>query len=178
MVPRLMSLNNTSLYTTTIIRIAFLLYQLLTDKMPDITDSDDDDVPYQSAANPPPGTTSGEWVSLGNITKYPACKEKRCFLKKVSSDNVCPSCGKQYSTEDEPEMALIATIGFQMSSSTAIKTARVFTNVLKNAFNQICPGASLPQNEDELEDVFFENLPKMCSMLINPNNVVTDITVL
>jgi len=81
MLPKLMSLNSTFLYTTIIILNGSLLYQLLTDKIPDITDSDED-VPYQSAANPPPGTTSGEWFSLGKNTKYPACKEKRCFLKK------------------------------------------------------------------------------------------------
>ena len=75
-------------------------------------------------------------------------------------------------------MALIATKGFKMTASTAIKTERVFTNVLKKAYTQICPGASLPENENELEDVFFDNLPKMCTMIINPNNVVTDITVL
>ena len=52
------------------------------------------------------------------------------------------------------------------------------TNVLKKAYTQICPGASLPENQNELEDVFFDNLPKMCTMIINPNNVVTDFTVL
>jgi len=48
------------------------------------------------------------------------------LLKEVGSDNVCPSCGKQYTSDDEPEMALIATIDFKTTASTAIKTARVF----------------------------------------------------
>ncbi|XP_060607006.1 uncharacterized protein LOC132759280 [Ruditapes philippinarum] len=149
---------------------------LLTEDMTEITDSDDETA-HQSAS-PPPGTTTGEWVSLGNITKYEACKEKRCYLKKLTIDNVCPTCGKTYSVKCPSTMALIATVGLQLTYSSEVKTAIIFTNALKVAYTQLCPGASLPDSLKAIEDSFFAALPKMCQMVINANNVVTDITLL
>jgi hypothetical protein len=75
-------------------------------------------------------------------------------------------------------MALIATVGLQITNSSEVKTARIFTNALKAAYTQLCPGASLPDNLDDIEDSFFAALPKMCQMVINANNVVTDVTLL
>jgi len=54
----------------------------------------------------------------------------------------------------------------------------MFTQVIKDAYTQLIPGASLPDDADELEDELFQLLPKPCSVKLSANNVVTEITIL
>lgn len=97
-------------------------------------------------------------------------------MKKLM-DDICPTCGKNYSHEP-PTMALIATAGFQLQQSTDIKTARMFNATIKSAYAQFRPGLSLPDDPFEIEEQLYEFLPKPCSFVINANNVVTDINIL
>jgi len=55
---------------------------------------------------------------------------------------------------------------------------KMFTQVIKDAYTQLIPGASLPDDADELEDELFQLLPKPCSVKLSANNVVTEITIL
>ena len=73
----------------------------------------------------------------------------------------------------EPVDAVITTAGIKLSSSNTVRTVRMFTATLKSAKSQLKPGIPMPENAPQWEEEIFDCLPKMCSCIINPSNIVT-----
>jgi len=69
-------------------------------------------------------------------------------MKKLA-DNTCPTCKTTY-REDNAGSAFIATAGLKMQDYTSLCMVKMFTHVLKYAYNQLVLGASLPDNRDDL----------------------------